>query len=62
MDGYSCELDSTTVEKLDALSWLNINALDQFPDEFRIQLAWLRQYATGYRQSRRGRSRPGFVR
>lgn len=35
--------DSTTVEKLDALSWLNINALDQFPDEFRIQLAWMRQ-------------------
>jgi AcrR family transcriptional regulator len=34
--------DSTTAEKLDALSWLNINALDQFPDEFRIQLAWLR--------------------
>jgi AcrR family transcriptional regulator len=34
--------DSSTVEKLDALSWLNINALDQFPDEFRIQLAWLR--------------------
>jgi AcrR family transcriptional regulator len=34
---------STTIEKLDALSWLNINALDQFPDEFRIQLAWLRQ-------------------
>jgi AcrR family transcriptional regulator len=33
---------STVVEKLDALSWLNINALDQFPDEFRIQLAWLR--------------------
>lgn len=35
--------DSTLVEKLDALSWLNINALDRFPDEFRIQLAWLRQ-------------------
>ena len=35
--------DSTVVEKLDALSWVNINALDQFPDEFRIQLAWLRQ-------------------
>ncbi|MCV7290635.1 TetR/AcrR family transcriptional regulator [Mycolicibacterium wolinskyi] len=34
--------NSTTVQKLDALSWLNINALDQFPDEFRIQLAWLR--------------------
>ena len=35
--------DSTQVEKLDALSWLNINALHRFPDEFRIQLAWLRQ-------------------
>ena len=35
--------DSSTVEKLDALSWLNINALESFPDEFRIQLAWLRQ-------------------
>ena len=35
--------ESSTLEKLDALSWLNINALDHFPDEFRIQLAWLRQ-------------------
>lgn len=35
--------DSSPVEKLDALSWLNINALDRFPDEFRIQLAWMRQ-------------------
>lgn len=35
--------DATTLEKLDALSWLNINALEQFPDEFRIQLAWMRQ-------------------
>lgn len=35
--------DSTPVEKLDALSWININALDRFPDEFRIQLAWMRQ-------------------
>ena len=34
---------STPAEKLDALSWVNVNALDQFPDEFRIQLAWLRQ-------------------
>lgn len=34
---------ATPLEKLDALSWLNINALDQFPDEFRIQLAWMRQ-------------------
>jgi len=35
--------DSTPLEKLDALSWVNINALDHFPDEFRIQLAWMRQ-------------------
>jgi AcrR family transcriptional regulator len=35
--------DSTALEKLDALSWLNINGLDRFSDEFRIQLAWMRQ-------------------
>ncbi|BCI86242.1 hypothetical protein NIIDMKKI_14480 [Mycobacterium kansasii] len=35
--------DATPIEKLDALSWININALDQFSDEFRIQLAWMRQ-------------------
>ncbi|MCV7279660.1 TetR/AcrR family transcriptional regulator [Mycolicibacterium flavescens] len=35
--------DSTPVEKLDALAWLHTNALDQFGDEFRIQLAWMRQ-------------------
>ncbi|OBY29512.1 TetR/AcrR family transcriptional regulator, partial [Mycolicibacter kumamotonensis] len=34
--------DATPVEKLDALSWININALDQFPDEWKIQLAWMR--------------------
>lgn len=34
---------SSPIEKLDALSWLNINALHRFPDEFRIQLAWMRQ-------------------
>ncbi|CDM78280.1 TetR/AcrR family transcriptional regulator [Mycobacterium marinum] len=34
---------ATPIEKLDALSWVNINALDQFSDEFRIQLAWMRQ-------------------
>jgi hypothetical protein len=28
---------------LDALSWINVNALDRFSDEFRIQLAWMRQ-------------------
>lgn len=35
--------DATPIEKLDALSWVNVNALDQFGDEFRIQLAWMRQ-------------------
>lgn len=37
------ESDSTPTQKLDALSWLNVCALDHFPDEFRIQLAWMRQ-------------------
>jgi AcrR family transcriptional regulator len=35
--------EATPLEKLDALSWINVNALDQFSDEFRIQLAWMRQ-------------------
>lgn len=35
--------DATPVEKIDALTWININALDQFPDEWKIQLAWMRQ-------------------
>jgi len=35
--------NATPIEKLDALSWVNANALDQFCDEFRIQLAWMRQ-------------------
>lgn len=35
--------DATPIAKLDALSWINVNALDQFSDEFRIQLAWMRQ-------------------
>ncbi|AMD55361.1 TetR/AcrR family transcriptional regulator [Mycolicibacterium fortuitum subsp. fortuitum] len=35
--------EGTAVEKLDALSWIHTNALDQFGDEFRIQLAWMRQ-------------------
>lgn len=34
---------SSAVEKLDALSWVNTNALERFGDEFRIQLAWMRQ-------------------
>ncbi|OBA82041.1 TetR family transcriptional regulator [Mycobacterium sp. 1164966.3] len=35
--------DASTLEKLDALSWVHVNALDRFSDEFRIQLAWMRQ-------------------
>jgi len=52
--------EASPIEKLDALSWVNVNALDQFSDEFRIQLAWMRQspptanpgwsYATRLRQ------------
>jgi hypothetical protein len=35
--------DSSPIEKLDALSWVNTNVLNRFGDEFRIQLAWMRQ-------------------
>jgi AcrR family transcriptional regulator len=35
--------DSSPVEQLDALMWVNINVLDRFSEEFNIQLAWLRQ-------------------
>jgi AcrR family transcriptional regulator len=34
---------STPLEKIDALVWANIHVTDRFSDEFRIQLAWLRQ-------------------
>jgi AcrR family transcriptional regulator len=34
---------SPTVEKIDALMWVNINLIDRFSEEFKIQLAWLRQ-------------------
>jgi AcrR family transcriptional regulator len=35
--------DATTVEKLDALTWININTVDHFSDEYNIQLAWIRE-------------------
>src|SRR4051812_19731734 len=35
--------DSSPMEQLDALMWVNINVLDRFSEEFKIQLAWLRQ-------------------
>jgi AcrR family transcriptional regulator len=34
---------SSPLEQLDALMWVNINVLDRFSEEFKIQLAWLRQ-------------------
>jgi AcrR family transcriptional regulator len=43
--GWSSVLrtDATVVEKLDALMWVNINAVDRFRDEYNIQLAWIRE-------------------
>ena len=43
--GWSGVLKSegTTVEKLDALMWININAVARFSDEYNIQLAWIRE-------------------
>ncbi|HKA84964.1 MAG TPA: TetR/AcrR family transcriptional regulator [Acidimicrobiales bacterium] len=35
--------DSTTVEQLDALMWVDINVVVRFSDEYNIQLAWLRE-------------------
>jgi AcrR family transcriptional regulator len=35
--------DASSIEKLDALAWVDTNALEKFGDEFRIQLAWMRQ-------------------
>jgi AcrR family transcriptional regulator len=35
--------DGTTVEKLDALMWININAVVRFSNEYNIQLAWIRE-------------------
>jgi AcrR family transcriptional regulator len=34
--------DATPIEKLDALSWIFVNAIVHFPDEWKIQLAWMR--------------------
>jgi AcrR family transcriptional regulator len=43
--GWSSVLraDGSIVEKLDALMWVNINAVDRFSDEYNIQLAWIRE-------------------
>lgn len=34
---------SSPLERLDALLWVNIHIISRFSDEFKIQLAWLRQ-------------------
>jgi AcrR family transcriptional regulator len=35
--------DATSVEKLDALMWININVVTRFSDEYNICLAWFRE-------------------
>ena len=35
--------DATVVERLDALMWVNINAVERFSDEYKVQLAWIRE-------------------
>lgn len=35
--------DSSSLERVDGLMWVNIHVLERFGDEFKIQLAWLRQ-------------------
>jgi AcrR family transcriptional regulator len=37
------ESESTAVEILDALMWVDINVVDRFSDEYNIRLAWLRE-------------------
>ena len=43
--GWTRVLDSKSspLEKIDAISWIQTNTLEKFGDEFRIQLAWMRQ-------------------
>jgi AcrR family transcriptional regulator len=43
--GWTRVLDSNSspLEKIDAISWIQTNTLEKFGDEFRIQLAWMRQ-------------------
>jgi AcrR family transcriptional regulator len=44
-DGWQriAQAPGSPLDKLDALLWFNINVLDRFQEEFRIQAAWLRQ-------------------
>ena len=60
--GQVLRCDATPIEKLDALSWVNVNALDQFSDEFRIQLAWMRQSPPATPSTRDGPTRRGCAR
>lgn len=39
--------DATPIEKLDAIAWVDVSALDRFHDEWRIQMAWMRQSPPG---------------
>ncbi|MBT2275661.1 TetR/AcrR family transcriptional regulator [Rhodococcus qingshengii] len=46
-DAYDAVVDSvsTAVEKIDALAWVNVNVVETFRDEFKIQSAYLRVIA-----------------
>lgn len=60
-EGYSSVLatDATVIERLDALTWLNINVLERFALEFRIQASWIRHsppYASNVGVSLRDRA------
>ena len=35
--------ESTPIEKLDAILWFDINVLDRYAEEHKIEMAWLRQ-------------------
>jgi AcrR family transcriptional regulator len=41
---------SSPLERLDALAWANIVLLSQHSDEYRIQLAWLRESPPSFRE------------
>jgi AcrR family transcriptional regulator len=45
-DGYTAvaAAPASAVAKLDALTWLNVNARERFSEEFEIQRAWFRSY------------------
>jgi AcrR family transcriptional regulator len=51
----------TPVEKIDAIIWLDINAMDQFSDEFKIQMGRLQQSPPESGEYSRMRRRPAQI-